>query len=292
MALHAFDRHYRSEKRKFQMIQQLEIEEIRISNPKEFWRHIKMLGPHSASKIPISVIDEDGNVSHDFNAVLQKWQSDFSELYNMTEANMYDDEFYDMVLKLKKEFEDEMSTMNFDVNDATIGEVSVNMMNVPITEGEVEKVLSHPKNGKAKGIDNLPNEVIKHEKTKRLLTRLFNVCFTKNIISSIWRKAIIMPTSKGHGKDPLIPLHDSGISLLSNLYKIYSSIYKYLESSGLLADEQNGFHRLHACIDHLFAITTIARNIKSRGESTFYCFVDMRRAFDLLDHDCLLYKTT
>ncbi len=213
----------------------------------------------------------------------------------MAEDNMYDNEFYDMVLKLKKEFEDEMSTTNFDMNDATIGEVSVNMMNVPITEGEVEKVLSHVKYGKAIGIDNPTNEVIKHEKTKRLLTRFCNVCFTKNNIPSIWRKAIIMPILKGHGEDRHIPIHYCGISLLSNLYKIYSSIRnchlsKNLESSGLLADEPNGFRNLRACIDHLFAITTIVRNRKSRGGSTFCYFVDMRKAFDLLDRDCLLYK--
>ncbi len=65
MAHHAFDRHYRSEKRKFQKIQQLEIEEIRISNPKQFWTHLKKLGHQRASKIPMSVIDEDGNVSYD-----------------------------------------------------------------------------------------------------------------------------------------------------------------------------------------------------------------------------------
>ncbi len=156
-----------------------------------------MLGPHRASKIPMSLIDEDGNVSYDFNAVLQRWHNDFSELYNMAEANIYDDEFYGLVLKLKKQFEDEMSTMKIDVNDATIGEVSVNMMNVPIAEGEVEKVLSHAKNGKTIDIDNLLNEVIKHEKTKRLLTRSLHICFTKNIIPSIWRKAIIMPIPKG-----------------------------------------------------------------------------------------------
>ncbi len=152
-----------------------------------------MLGPRRVSRIPTSVIDDDANVAYDFNAVLQKWHNDFSELYNMAEANMYDDEFYDMVLKLKKEFEDEMSTMNFDVNDAKIREVSVNMMNMPIREEEMEKVLSQVKNGKAIGIDNLPNELIKYEKTKGLLTQFFNVCFTKNIIPSIWRKAIIMP---------------------------------------------------------------------------------------------------
>ena len=65
---------------------------------------------------------------------------------------------------------------------------------------------------------------------------------------------------------------------------------KYLESNGIIVDEQNGFRRLRACIDHLFVLTTVIRNRKSRGLPTFCCFVDYQKAFDLLDRNCLLYK--
>ncbi len=82
----------------------------------------------------------------------------------MAEANfMYDNEFYDMILKLKKKFEDEMSTIHFDVNDTV--EESVNMMNMHITDREVGNVLSHAKKRKT-CMENLPNE-----KPKRLLTQ-------------------------------------------------------------------------------------------------------------------------
>ena len=75
--------------------------------------------------------------------------------------------------------------------------------------------------------------------------------------------------------------------------KIFSSVLnnqicKYLEQHELLADEQNGFRRNRACIDHLFVLTSIIRNRK--GEPTFACYVDMLKAYDFLHRDSMFYK--
>ena len=58
----------------------------------------------------------------------------------------------------------------------------------------------------------------------------------------------------------------------------------------LLVDEQNGFRKNRACIDHVFSLTSIIRNRKGAGLSTFSCFIDMQKAFDWVDRDLLLYK--
>ncbi len=77
-----------------------------------------------------------------------------------------------------------------------------------------------------------------------------------SIIPSIWVTAIVTPIPKGKGKDPRVPLHYRGISLLSTIYKVNSSVLNhrlatYLETSGQIVDHQNGFPHFCAYIDHL-----------------------------------------
>ena len=77
--------------------------------------------------------------------------------------------------------------------------------------------------------------------------------------------------------------------------KLYSGILnnrlvQYLDSDNILVDEQNGFRKARACIDHIYVITTIIRNRKAQGLSTFAVFVDMKKAFDWVNRDMLFYK--
>jgi hypothetical protein len=253
-----------------------------------------ILGPQMQRKIPMEVLNPDGSVNYDINGILKRWHDDFQGLFNRVENEVYDNEFYNLVQQMKNEFEQEMDELNLnEVSDSENDDTEDNL-NIPIVQIEVEKALSNAKLGKSTGVDNLPNAVLKRNETKVLLTRFFNICFEKSIVPSIWKKAIISPIPKGR-KDPRNPLNYRGISLLSTIYKLYSYILncrlsKYLEENGLLSDTQNGFRRLRACIDHLFVICTIVRNRKSRGLCTFICFVDMKKAFDLLDRECLFYK--
>ena len=77
--------------------------------------------------------------------------------------------------------------------------------------------------------------------------------------------------------------------------KIYSSIltnrlHNFLEVNNILVDEQNGFRAARSCIDHIFVLTTLLRNRKSLGLSTFLAFIDYKKAFDSVDKSLLLYK--
>ena len=47
------------------------LENITTTNPKDFWKKIKQLGPRR-TKIPMTVYDEQGNLCHDTQYVLNK----------------------------------------------------------------------------------------------------------------------------------------------------------------------------------------------------------------------------
>ena len=55
-------------------------------------------------------------------------------------------------------------------------------------------------------------------------------------------------------------------------------------------DEQNGFRKGRSCEDHLFVMTSIIRNRCNVKLDTFAAFIDLRKAFDLVHRDLMLYK--
>ena len=135
--------------------------------------------------------------------VLNKWQTDFNSLYEGHQEHNFDDCFYKDILTQKEKLEDDNN-----------GELNVN-----ITEQEVQKAISKAKNNKSAGIDNLPYEVFKNATSVSTLSALFQTIFTKGVLPTIWKQAIIKPIPKNAAIDPRIPLQYRGIALLSTTYK-------------------------------------------------------------------------
>lgn len=123
-----------------------------------------------------------------------------------------------------------------------------------ITDNEVKNAIDKLKVKKATGFDNLSNELLKQPVMFSLIYNLLFTCFKQGLVPSEWQKSIIKPIPKCPNADPRVPMNYRGISLLSCVCKLYSSILNerlvfYLETCNLLAEEQNGFRRKRACID-------------------------------------------
>ncbi len=54
--------------------------------------------------------------------------------------------------------------------------------------------------------------------------------------------------------------------------------------------KKNGIRQGRSCSEHLFILTTIIRNRKLQGKSTFTAFLDVEKAFDRVDRELLLFK--
>ena len=219
--------------------------------------------------------DEIGHVTSDRDIVFEKWSADFSSLYNPenTEEH-FDQQFYQEILRHKRLLEDDMLDPLYEENIS---------LNYTITRIEVERVVHGAKGGKAVGPDKIPYEVLKHPVIIDISHKLFNFCFDTGIIPSIWRKAIITPLPKDLTKDKRIPLNYCGISLLSVVSKLYSSILNkrlltYLDTENMLVDEQNGFRPDRSCQDHVFTACTVIRNRLLNKKHTFATFIDLQKA--------------
>lgn len=281
-----FDRRLRFFKRRFKRGQALQLEQLYTGNPQQFWKEINSLGPRKTIAIPMEVLLESGESAFQPEQIVEKWESDYRNLYACSSSTLFDDQFFDETCKIKINLEN--SLMNRDLNHDSV-------LNNDITIEEVQEVLHKLKLNKAVGIEDIPNEVLKSPYLDNVLFNLCYTCFQNSIVPTIWSESIIKPIPKSPKNDPRIPLNYRGISLLSTVYKIYSGILnnrlnRFMELNEILVDEQNGFRKNRACIDHLFVLSSIVRARIEKNKSTFVCFVDFKKAFDCVNRELMEFK--
>ena len=285
LSQNTFDKELRTAARRYNREKINEIEEICVNNHNDFWSQIKKMGPRKRdSSIPMTVRTPHG-ITSDKEAVLNKWETDFSNLLNRkNDMNVYNDDFYNECMINKNNLEE--TSMPSDNN---------HMINASIRLAEVQKIISKLKLRKACGIDLIPNEVLKCESVLNFLHALFQACFDSGCVPSIWQKSIIRPIPKSSDKDPFVPLNYRGISLISCISKAYSSvlnerIVNFCNANGIFPDEQNGFRAKRSCEDHIFSLSTIIKNRIAEKKNTFCAFVDLEKAFDWVNRNLLLYR--
>ena len=281
-----FDKAFRTEERNYNVSLMNDIETSCFNDPKSFWKHLKGLGPKIKKEIPIEIVKDDGSRSKQVPDVLEKWASDFESLYNCTTQN--DTNSQDPRLTHKDLLENAMLDPLYECN---------HFLNCNLNIVEIQQAISKSKNGKAVGIDRIPNEILKLDSVIEVLHRLFQLVFDCGKIPSDWRNAIILPIPKDAKKDQRIPLHYRGISLLSCISKIYTSVlnkriaeFSSMPDVDIMSDEQNGFRSKRSCNDHLYSVTSIIRNRMNCNLDTYASFIDLKKAFDYVDRDLLLYR--
>ena len=283
-----FDKLLRLKERKFNTNKLQEIEYNSKHSPNEFWKAVQKLGPSKKSTGHTGpFVLKNGIISYNLNIIRQKWFLDFQNLYNALAIHdgCLSRTFYSYVLKEVERMELTMKEVHYSSNM---------FLNGPISVREVENISKNLKNKKAVGIDNISYEMLKNKNVLCFMANFFNYCFENGVVPDIWGKAIISPILKA-GKEPGEPLNYRGVSLLSCAAKLYSSVIQsrisgYCEITGQFADEQNAFRKGRSCTDHIFVLTNILENRLFNGKSTFCAFVDMKKAFDLVNRSLLFYR--
>ena len=159
--------------------------------------------------------------------------------------HLYDSDFYDNVIRMKRDLELDQSLHNDDL-----------WYNTDFSFDEVRRVINKAKSNKSVGVDNIPNEAFRNEQSIVYLHALFNKMFSTGRIPSLWRIAILKPIPKSSTLDPRIPLQYRGISLLSTVGKLYTSllnnrVVNHMDRTERYVDEQNGFRQKSSCSDHI-----------------------------------------
>ena len=165
-----------------------------------------------------------------------------------------------------------------------------NKENNDIMKEEVEKAIRKLKDNKATGTDGIPAELIKAggEKLVELFHQLCQKIWREENIPTDWVKSLlILIPKKGDRKEcgnyRTISLinHSSKILLTILLERLQGNIEPFL------SDEQAGFRKDRSTVQQILCLRLIAEKHREVDQEVYNCFVDFKKAFDLVWHEGL-----
>ena len=164
-----------------------------------------------------------------------------------------------------------------------------------VTVSHVSHLLLGLSSNKATGIDKISCKIIKLATPVKSdsLTLIFNQAITLSSFPDEWKIARVIPLYKNGQRN--IPGNYRPISVLPAISKImerilYDQLHSYLTTFELLSDSQFGFRKSHSTASALLDCTNEWYVNLDRKMFNLVVLIDLRKAFDTVDHQILLRK--
>ena len=165
----------------------------------------------------------------------------------------------------------------------------------PTTTSDVFTHLNKLSKTKATGLDNISARLIREcaDIISGPLCDLFNKSLMSSIFPDDWKCARVTPLFKQC--EPFDLNNYRPISVMFVVAKVferivYDQLYNFLNSEEIISKQQSGFRSLHSTVTALLEATdSWAFNI-DRGYVNAVVFLDLKTAFDTVDHEILLTK--
>ena len=125
------------------------------------------------------------------------------------------------------------------------------------------------------------------------LTRLYNLSLQQGIVPRAWKQSHITPVHKGGSTDD--PSHYRPIAVVSVVAKVLAKIVatqlsSYLEEHKLFNSHQGAYRHGKSTEDILLVLVDAIVHHMDEKESVCVAFLDLRKAFDSLDHCMFLHQ--
>ena len=164
-----------------------------------------------------------------------------------------------------------------------------------ITKLELLRAISSLDNNKSSSFDRISNEMLKASKLiiHEPLLILFNSILHSIIYPTQWKLDILSPLHKAGDKSD--PNNYRGISVSSCLGKLFNKILQkrletFCNKNLLISDVQGSGKSGSRTADHLLIVRfLIDKYVKIQGKRLFTCFVDLKKAFDMVPRNKLFY---
>ena len=185
---------------------------------------------------------------------------------------------------------------NLDFSDTNIHSQTNNKFNFSLIKvGSVLCNLKNLKANKSTGLDAIPAKILKlaaHIIAPSLMY-IFNLSLQSGIYVNDWKRARVTPIFKSEDKSKSENYRPNSIlSIVSKVFEkeVFRQMYTYVNESNLLSKYQSGFRPQLSILSALIKICDEILNNMDEGKINCIVFLDIRKAFDSINHNILLSK--
>ena len=239
------------------------------------WKTINELTSRKSNKTVINEMEYSGVNSEDQTDIAEMLNSFFTEVGPSLSGD---------VTEVDKSFDEFLTATD------------KNFVFEKTTPTRVFALLSKLCRSKATGLDNISAKLLREcpDLLAESLTHMFNQSLMTGIFPDEWKSARVTPLYKNSGKrsDPTNYRPISVIPVVAKVFEriIYDQLYHYLTKNNFLSCHQSGFRSLHSTLTALIEATDSWALDIDRGLVNAVVFLDLKKAFDTVDHDILLRK--
>ena len=242
-------------------------------DPKRFWRNISSCLPNKrAMKSNVTLIDKSNNSQIDNNATSDYINDFFANVGN----NLAKDFVHNWSPDDQPNLETEMSDIHTDFEEVHALSKEINI-------------------SKSSAIDLLSSKILKDAflVLTLQLVYLFNLSLSTGMFPSKWKVATVIPLFKGGVKTDvgnyrpisLLPLPGKILEKI-----VHKRISMFLENNNMLCDDQYGFRKERSTTHSIVNLTNSIFDAINKRETCFAIFIDLKKAFDTVNHNILLRK--
>ena len=164
-----------------------------------------------------------------------------------------------------------------------------------ITIDEVIDALNLIQSKKSSGLDGISARLLKDgiHNIAGPLVDIFNLSLRTAIFPDDWKLAKVTPVFKnGNRNDCGNYRQISVISVVAKVFEklVYQQLKSFMTINNVLVDQQSGFRFQHSTETTLLSSTNEWLYNMDRGLFTGVLFLDLKKAFDTVDHSILLAK--
>ena len=160
---------------------------------------------------------------------------------------------------------------------------------------EIRAAFAKIKTAKSFGIDNISSYFLKLALPfiENSLAFLFNTSIETSQFPYSWKVARVTPIFKDGDKTEKSNYRPiSVLPVISRLFEklVFDQLYQHMKENGLFSSDQSGFLRLHSTLTCLLKNTDDWYSCLDLGRLVGLVFIDLKKAFDTVDHDILCEK--
>ena len=160
---------------------------------------------------------------------------------------------------------------------------------------EIAKIVRECKPKKSTGYDGINMNIIKSviKSISKPLVSICNLSLSSGIFPDVMKIARVIPLYKAGEKDLFTNYRP--VSLLPQFSKILEKIYysrldKFVSKHDILSNSQNGFRQNMSTNLALLELVEELTSSIDKKNKTIGVFIDLKKAFDTIDHYILLKK--